>query len=156
MSAMTCEQCRELAPELARVLLAAAAAVVVALACGAVAGWLAARPSPEERQYAQVMKDLDGRSLRTASFGVDDPATRTVAYDGDPSWLLVMVDGGVPDGEYAVVCDYQGGWSLSPGKVTVRDGRGTWSTTVNRTLSDLTDVRLQDAAGDQVAHATFD
>jgi hypothetical protein len=125
-------------------LASAAAVVVIALACAALGGWLVGRPGSEET------------AIREASFGVDDPGTQVVAYDGDPSWLLVMVDGGLPDGRYSVVCDYRGGWSLTPGQVDVRDGRGTWSATVNRTLADLTDVRLQNAAGEQVAHAAFD
>ncbi len=133
--------------------LAAAAAIVVALACGAVAGWLVGRPDAEQQQYAQQGRDMSG--LREASFGLDDPATRVVAYDGDPSWLLLMVNGGLADGTYSIVCDYQGGWSLSPGTVTVHDGRGTWSATVPRTLADLTGVRLQTATGDPVAEAPF-
>jgi hypothetical protein len=133
--------------------LAAAAAIIVALAFGAVAGWLVGRPDAEQRQYAQKGEEMIG--LRQASFGLENPATRVVAYDGDPSWLLLMVNGGLEDGTYSIVCDYKGGWSLSPGTVTVRDGRGTWSSTVPRTLADLTGVRLQSLAGDPIAEAPF-
>jgi hypothetical protein len=129
------------------VLLVCAAAIVVALACGAVGGWLVGRPSGEAREFAA--------DTREASFDVADPGTRVVAYDGSPSWLLVMVDGGLDDGTYSIVCDYEGGWSLSPGTVTVHDGRGTWSATVPRTLADLTGVRLQSPAGDPIAEAAF-
>ena len=133
--------------------LAAAAAVIVALACGAVTGWRVGRPDAEQQQYAQRGEEMSG--LREASFGLDDPGTRVVAYDGDPSWLLLMVDGGLDDGTYAIVCDYEGGWSLSPGTVTVEGGRGTWSATVPRTLADLTGVRLQSPGGVAVAEAPF-
>lgn len=131
----------------------AAAAVIVVLACGAVAGWLVGRPDAAQQQYAQRGEEMSG--LREASFGLDDPGTRVVAYDGDPSWLLLMVNGGLDDGTYSIVCDYEGGWSLSPGTVTVENGRGTWSATVPRTLADLTAVRLQSPAGEPIAEAPF-
>ena len=139
-----------------RTMLAAAAAVVaLALACGAVAGWLVGRPTAREAQYADAVGDMNGRSLRVASLGLDEEASRVVAYDGDPSWLLVMVAGGLDDGEYSIVCEYEGGWSITPGTVAVTDGRGTWAASVPRTLADLTGVRLQDADG-PVAAAVFE
>lgn len=138
------------------VLLASAAAVLVALACGSVVGWVIGRPDAEQRRYAEALQSMDGESLRVASFGVEAPATRAVAYDGDPSWLLVTVDGGLPDGDYLVVCEYRGGWSITPGTVSVHDGRGGWATTVHRTVDDLTAVRLQGGDGTAVANAAFD
>jgi hypothetical protein len=135
--------------------LAAAAAVALALAVGAVTGWLVGKPDSQDVQYAHALEAMDGRSLRVASLGLDEQASRVVAYDGDPSWLLVMVAGGLDDGEYSIVCEYEGGWSITPGTVTVDDGRGTWAATVPRTLADLTGVRLQDPNGD-VAAAVFD
>jgi hypothetical protein len=138
------------------VVLVAGAAIFVALACGVVVGWAVGRPDADERRYADAIEAMDGDSLRVASFDVDTPATRAVAYDGDPSWLLVTVDGGLPDGDYLVVCEYEGGWSVTPGTVSVHDGRGGWATTVHRTLGDLTSVRLQDGDGTAVADATFD
>jgi hypothetical protein len=135
-------------------LMAAAAAIALALACGAVAGWLVGKPDTRDAEYAKALDDLNGRSLRVASLGLDEEASRVVAHDGDPSWLLVMVAGGLDDGEYSIVCEYEGGWSVTPGTVSVNDGRGTWAATVPRTLADLTGVRLQDANGD-VAGASF-
>jgi hypothetical protein len=67
-----------------------------------------------------------------------------------------MVTGGLGDGDYAIVCEYEGGWSLSPGTLVVQDGRGTWSATVNRTLADLNGVRLEAPGGQPVADAWFD
>jgi hypothetical protein len=139
------------------VLAACAAAVVVVLAAGAVLGWAVTRPSDSERQLAAVVEDMNGRSLRVASFEGEgsEGFNRVVVSDGDPSWLLVMVNGTIPDGEYAIVCEYEGGWSLSPGTVAVSEGKGTWAATVSRHLDDLDGVRLQTTDGREVAGAWF-
>lgn len=138
-----------------RKLVSAAAVVVVALAAGAVVGWLAARPDDAQRQYASAPDEIDGRSLRVASLGMDDEGSRVVAYDGDPSWLLVMIGGDLGDGDYTIVCEYEGGWSRSPGTVAVHDGRGTWAATIPRTLADLTGVQIETTEGAPVANAQF-
>jgi hypothetical protein len=135
--------------------LAGAAAVVVALAIGGLVGWLVARPTGAARDYAAVVESTDGRSLRSADLGLGYASSRAIAYDGDPSWLLVTIAGGLPDGAYEIVCDYEGGWSVAPGTVEVADGRGTWAATVPRTLADLTAVRLQAADGSEAGQATF-
>jgi hypothetical protein len=125
---------------------ACAAAVLVVVAAGAVIGWLVTRgdTAPNGSEIAAV---------RVGSLGLDAPDSRVVVEDGDPSWLLVTVDGGLPDGDYEVVCEYVGGWSRSPGTLTVSDGRGTWAATVSRTLADLEGVKLRDGAGEAVANA---
>jgi len=137
------------------VTVAAAAAVAVALAIGGLVGWAVARPTAAARDYAAAVEATDGRSLRMADLGLSDEASRVVAFDGDPSWLLVTIAGGLADGEYGVVCEYEGGWSITPGTVAVEDGRGTWAATVPRTLADLTAVRLQAADGSDAGNAQF-
>jgi hypothetical protein len=134
-----------------------AAAAVVVLAIGATLGWVVARPSESERQLAAAVDDMNGRSLRVASLDGQgsEGFNRVVVSDGDPSWLLLLVNGTIPDGEYSIVCEYEGGWSISPGRVAVREGKGTWAATVARTLDDLTGVRLQAPDGHEVAGARF-
>jgi hypothetical protein len=135
------------------IVVACAAIVVVALGLGGVLGWLAARPSPAAQDYADAVGETNGRSLRVAGLGLTEEASRVVVYDGDPSWLLVTVAGGLADGEYGIVCEYEGGWSVEPGTVAVEDGRGTWAATVARPLDDLTAVRLRGADGRDVGNA---
>jgi hypothetical protein len=134
---------------------AAAAAVVVALVAGGVIGWLIGRPDGPARDYAAAVEAADGRSLRVAGLGVDDGVSRVVAFDGDPSWLLVTIAGGIADGEYEIVCEYEGGWSVTPGTVTVEGGQGTWAATIPRTLADLTGVQLRAPDGREAGHALF-
>jgi hypothetical protein len=131
------------------VVLACAAAVLLTLAAGAAIGWLVSRTddAPNGTDVAAA------GPVRVGSLGLDAPDSRVVVEDGDPSWLLVTVDGGLPDGDYEVVCEYEGGWSRSPGTLTVSDGRGTWAATVSRTLADLEGVKLRDGAGEAVANA---
>jgi hypothetical protein len=134
---------------------AVAAATLVALSIGALIGWLVSRPDPAEQQMAEAVEQMDGRSIRVATLGPAEEDSRVVVYDGDPSWLLVTVAGGVEDGEYEIVCEYEGGWSRSPGSVAVRDGRGAWAATIPRTLSDLDGVRLRGGDGQWAADASF-
>ena len=135
--------------------LAVAAVAVVALGLGALVGWLVSRPDGSPARSVAGGEQMDGRSMKVASLGVSDEDGQVVAYDGDPSWLLVTVTGGLADGEYQIVCDYEGGWSRSPGSVEVRDGRGAWATTIPRTLADLDGVRLQRPDGQWAATAHF-
>jgi hypothetical protein len=141
------------------VLMTSAAAAVVVLVAGMALGWAVSRPSESERQLAAAIDDMNGRSLRVASLEGESSTegfNRVVVSDGDPSWLLVMVNGTIPDGEYSIVCEYEGGWSLSPGTVAVREGKGTWAATVSRNLDDLDGVRLlQPSDGREVAGAWF-
>jgi len=132
------------------VVAACAAAVIALLAVGAVIGWVAG--SSDGPGELAVEATADG-PIRVGSLGLSASDSRVVVEDGDPSWLLVTVAGGLPDGEYAVVCEYEGGWSRTPGTLTVSEGRGTWAATVSRTLADLEGVKLRDAAGEQVADA---
>jgi hypothetical protein len=130
----------------ARVLLAAAAVLVVGLVVGLVAG--SARWGGDRAEVAT--------SLRTGDI-VDDAGVthgEVFAHPSD-SWLLVLVGGEVAPGTYAVECAYGGSdhW-YEAGTVEVDDdGEITvWATSVPVPLDDLTGVRL--AGGSEALTAT--
>lgn len=73
--------------------------------------------------------------------------------DGQPAAVAVSVDYLLASGDYAIEAVRGDGSTVKLGTVTVTDGRGVWSGTVNAPKERLTLIHLVDAAGNTVCQA---
>jgi hypothetical protein len=115
-----------------RVGLLAAAAAVLAGALGAgVSWWQTADDRTVAGQYRDVLAIADGSYLRAADVTVDRTTAGNVfAYEGQPSWLFVTVEN-ARSGTYDVRVVTTDGRTRWIGSCTVRDGAGSWGTTID-------------------------
>jgi hypothetical protein len=121
-----------------------AAAVVVLVAAGAVG--LAWRQNADDRQVAAQYRDTlevaNGSYFLATELVADGSQVGTVfAYQGSPSWLFMTVESG-PSGEYQVRAITDDGRTLDLGTCWVRDGAGSWGTTVDTPIRDIAAVEL--------------
>jgi hypothetical protein len=93
-------------------------------------------------QYREVLSIADGSYLRAADLEIDGTSSGNVfAYAGRPSWLFVTVDG-APPGTYHVRLVGTDGQSQWIGTCTVRDGSGSWGTTVDMPIRSVDRVEM--------------
>ena len=80
--------------------------------------------------------------MRAADLSLDGSSAGTVfVYEGRPSWLFMTVDG-APSGTYHVSMVTASGQSHWLGVCRVRNGSGSWGTTVDVPLGQLDHVRM--------------
>jgi hypothetical protein len=109
----------------ATVLLAALGAAGITWGAGADDRELAA-------QYRHTLDVADGSYLRAANLGTGTgvEAGHVFAYQGEPSWIFMTVDG-APSGDYAVTLVTRNGHVEDLGWCQIRNGTGSWGTTVD-------------------------
>ena len=133
-------------------LLAAAAVLVAATAGGAV--W---QKTASDRQladgYRRALAVAHGSYLRTVPVtGVStEPAGYVFAYQGSPAWLFVTMTAVDRPGAYRVSLTTREGRDVTPGSMTVKDGRGSWGTTVPIAIRDIVVMRFHGPSGDLLA-----
>jgi hypothetical protein len=127
-------------------LLAAAAAVVVLLGVGGLAGAHFGRSS------------RDGHELRTVQLisatgaEIGDVST----YGDTPTWFFMRLAGPLPNGVYQCVVDVDDGRTVPIGKLWASNGHGGWGEHVALDLRHVRAARMLDAKGTTVATARFD
>jgi len=136
-----------LEPPLARhrirtgLLVAAAVVLVTSVAAGAT-WWRGADDREVADHYRGVLAIADGSSLRAADLTIDKTSAGDVfAYQGNPSWMFVTVDG-APSGDYHVRVVGTDGSSHWIGRCTVRDGGGSWGTSVDLPIGSVDRVEM--------------
>jgi len=129
-------------PRLRTALAVAAAVVLVAGVAAGVTWWRGAEDRDAADHYRGVLSVADGRYFRAAELE-DGGAGRghVFAYEGRPSWVFVTVDG-APSGTYHVRLVDAEGRSSWIGVCTVRDGSGSWGTTVDVPIRDVARVEM--------------
>ena len=129
-------------PRLRTALVVAAAVVLVAGVAAGVTWWRGAEDRDAADHYRGVLSVADGRYFRAAELE-DGGAGRghVFAYEGRPSWVFVTVDG-APSGTYHVRLVDAEGRSSWIGVCTVRDGTGSWGTTVDVPIRDVARVEM--------------
>lgn len=124
--------------------LPAAAAIVLAASLGA---GLAHRAGSGDRQladqYRQTLREADGQYLRAADLVGEDgqAAGHVFAYQGDPSWVFVTVEN-APSGAHKVRYVTDDGHARWFGVCMVRDGHGSWGTSIDVPIYALDSVQL--------------
>jgi hypothetical protein len=127
--------------------LAAAAAVLVALVAGGVTHWMGAEDRQLADQYRQTLDVADGRYLRAADL-TTSTGTETghvFAYEGRPSWVFMTVEG-APSGDYTVTLVDVDGTVHDLGWCEVRDGTGSWGTTVQVPVHSIDHIEMRQGA----------
>jgi hypothetical protein len=126
-------------------LVAVAAAAVVLLGVGGLAGARFARSS------------RDGQELRTVQLisatgaGIGDVST----YGDAPTWFFMRLDGPLPNGVYQCMVDVDDGRAVPIGKLWASNGHGGWGEHVALDLRHVKAARMVDAKGVTVATARF-
>jgi Putative zinc-finger len=121
-----------------------AAAVVVLVAAGAFG--LAWRQNADDRQVADQYRDTlevanGSYFLATEIVAGGSQVGTMFAYQGSPSWLFMTVSSG-PSGEYQVRAITDDGRTLDLGSCWVRDGVGSWGTSVDTPIRNIAQVEL--------------
>jgi hypothetical protein len=112
-----------------RLLVAAALVLVAGIATG-VTWWRGADDRVAADEYRDVLSLADGSHLRAADLTSETTGSGTVfAYEGQPSWMFMTV-ADTPAGTYHVRVVTDEGRSRWIGTCTVRDGTGSWGTTI--------------------------
>lgn len=121
-----------------------AAAVALAATLGAGAVWQAtAGDRTLANDQRETMQLAHGRYF-TAFPVTDEMGTRTgtvFLYEGDPSWLLVDVQG-VPDGDYHMVVIDKDGIAHPSGTCTMKRGWGTYGYRLWQPVSEVAVIQL--------------
>ncbi len=98
-----------------------------------------------------------GQELRTGTF--EDAASQNVGqivvYDGNPSWVFMVVKGSSYDGPVTCRLHATDGSTLTTGAFYVRDGTGQWSKTIGVDVGQLGSAQLVTSTGATLASATF-
>ena len=126
-------------------LFAAAAAAVVLLAVGGVAGV----------QFRRSDEGDSGHDFRTVQLiSTDGSAIGDVStYLGPPAWVFMRLDRGLPNGTYQCVLDADDGHTVPIGRLWASSGHGAWGERVRLDLRHAKSARLLDSNGATVATA---
>jgi len=141
-------------------LLRAAAVVVAVVVAAALGGGTVWSRTAEDRQLAESYRDTlrvaQGRYFRAVPIMADGaiPIGNLWAYQGKPSWLLVVVQTENGSGRYTVRMTTRDGRRSVLGSMSVQQGTGTWSTTISVPVGEILAVHLTDRHGLDIT-ATF-
>jgi hypothetical protein len=132
----------------------AVAAALAALLVGGSAVWFA---TSEDRKvgsyYRSVLERADGEYFTARELWSDDGERSGVvfAYEGDPSWLFMVVDEEYASGEYTCYAELGDGRSFALGTFSLEGDRRTWGAAIDARVHDLDRIRLQGPDGNLVA-----
>ena len=98
-----------------------------------------------------------GQELRTATF--EDAASQNlgqiVVYDGNPSWVFMVVKGSSYDGPVTCRLHATDGSTVMTGAFYLRDGTGQLAKTIGVDVGHLGGAQLVTPTGATLASATF-
>jgi hypothetical protein len=125
-----------------------AVTVVLAAAVGIVAGAAAAmRATADDRRvaasYRRTLQVADGRYLAVRRLNTPDTTTvgRVFAYQGNPSWVFVVLRQGTAP-SYEVHLVTRDGRDRVIGEVGVTGGEGSWGVVIDVDVPEIAEVRL--------------
>ena len=128
----------------ARLRLFAAAAAVVLLAVGGVAGARFGRSGNGDSDEFQTVQ-----LISTTGSDIGDVST----YLGPPAWFFMRLDGALPNGTYRCVLDADDGHTVPIGRLLAVSGHGAWGERVDVDPRHVKTARLLDSNGGTVATA---
>jgi hypothetical protein len=136
-----------------RTILAAAAAAVVL-----VGGTAITTEVVDHGRAATTAESVPhGNALRTGTFETADGQVvgQIVAYDGQPSWVYMNVDGAGYQGSITCELQVQDGSTVATGTFALHRGLGDFSKAIRINISTLRGARLVAHDGSILASATF-
>jgi Putative zinc-finger len=129
---------------------AVALASAIGIGIGAVGAMLV---TADERRFAgayrQTLQIAGGRFLAARPLTVSDGSRggTVFAYQGTPSWVLVVVWSGAVDGPYRVDLVTRDGGQQPIGRMVVVDGESSWGATIEVDVAQIAEIRVSGAAG---------
>ena len=141
-------------PERTRLMLAAAAVTLAAVACG-LGGWglrgAISAPSPGT---STAQTTLRSAALLTSAH---QPAGKIFLYKGDPRWLYMDVDMDAGAGNGTVICQLEAsdGRIVTVGSFHLDSGYGSWGSPDPIEAASVTGARLTSLNGTVLATASF-
>lgn len=122
-----------------------AMAVALAATLGAGAVWQITAPDRNMASELRATNNIGNGRFFTAFPVMTDGGARTgtvFLYEGDPSWMLVDVQG-VPDGDYHMVVVDKDGISHPSGTCTMKRGWGTYGYRLWQPVSEVSAITLE-------------
>jgi hypothetical protein len=94
--------------------------------------------------YRATLAIAHGRYMRAAPLLTQSaaPAGYMVAYEGEPSWILMIVRTGDVSGDYAVRLITRDGRPIPLGTMSVAHGQGSWGATISTPVDQIAGVTL--------------
>jgi hypothetical protein len=94
--------------------------------------------------YRATLAIAHGRYMHAATLLTQSaaPAGYMVAYEGEPSWILVIVRAGDVSGDYAVRLITRDGRPIPLGTMSVAHGQGSWGATISTSVDQIAAVTL--------------
>jgi hypothetical protein len=150
LAAMEAESPRR--PRTVSWLAAAAAVVLVASLAFGVTRWSGSDDRQLADQYRETLEVADGSYLRAADLvaATGEPAGHVFAYEGEPSWVFMTVEG-APTGDYDVALVTDDGRQHDIGTCWVRDGHASWGTAIDVPVSTVERLEMRAADGTVIA-----
>jgi hypothetical protein len=136
--------------------LLAAAAVLAALGAGGV--FIATRNDRMlANGYVRALREAGGTEFRAAKLLTTEGNNvgQVFAYEGNPSWVYVIVKAPASETRYRITGFDQSGGSVDLGRMTLADTQADWARTTTMKLSHLRLVRLISEDGRIVLEAKF-
>lgn len=124
--------------------LRAAAVVLTAAIAGLAVWWRTGADRDLAAGYRHTLAVAHGRYLRAAPLLAPptSPAGQMFAYEGQPSWILVIVRGAAVPGRYDVRLTTRDGRQFTLGTMTVERGQGSWQATIGIPVDRIAAVTL--------------
>lgn len=141
-----------------RRILVSATALLVAAAGSAAGLYLATGEDRELAQhYRDALEQADGRYFGGIAL-LDERLQRVgtiFGYEGDPTWVVVVLDVPGESGEYEVVLVTWERERVPLGSLELIGGSGSWGRAIPLSLRDVAGVRLVNASGESEFQAEF-
>jgi len=131
-----------------RPLRATAFAAAAALLVAALTGGMVWRQTSDDRdlasQYRDTLAVADGRYFVAAdiSTAAEPSAGHAFAYQGSPSWVFVSLDSAPSSGTHQVQLITTDHRTIDIGLCEVRNGTGSWGTTIQVPIRDISRIQL--------------
>jgi len=127
----------------AKLVLAAAVVLLAAAAATGLTRWAGADDRQLAQQYRETLAEADGSYFRAARLvgSEQSEAGHVFAYQGNPSWLFLTVKD-APSGVHHVRVVTQDGRKYEIGVCMVRNGSGSWGTSIDLPIYAVDRVEL--------------
>jgi hypothetical protein len=118
--------------------------VTITALVGGALGWR----TDDDRQlaagYRATLAIAHGQYMRAAPLVTQGAAHagHMIAYEGDPSWVLLIVRTGDVSGDYFVRLVTRQGVPIPLGTMSVAHGQGSWGTTISTPVDQIATVTL--------------
>lgn len=139
-----------------RMLLAAAATLIVAALGAGLVWWNTGDDRHLAAQYRRTLSVADGRYLAAAKVNTATGATagHVFAYAGNPSWVFMTIEHAPTSGTFQVQLVTTSHRTIDVGSCEITSGKGTWGWRLYLPVHDIASIQLVQT-GAPIMSATF-